>query len=230
MTKLVLIDDHEMLRGGMRAVFDAQPDMHVVGEAADGAAGVELVLSTHPDVALMDIRMPGVDGIEATRRIVAAGSRARILIVTTFDDDESLVDALRAGAAGFILKDASAATLTDAVRAVAEGDRMIDGTITRRLIEQHLERTGIQEQLSERFADLTKRETDLIRRLARGRSNAELADELSLSEATVKTHLTRSMAKLGTRSRVQAVVLAYESGLVRPGELDDHDFEALANG
>lgn len=224
MIKLVLIDDHELLRSGMRGVLDAQPDMRVVAEAADGAAGIDEVLRTHPDVVLMDIRMPAPDGIEATRRLVAAGSKARILIITTFDEDDNLVEALRAGAAGFILKDTPSARLADAVRAVAEGDRMIDGTITRRLIEQHLERTGTQEQVRERFADLTERETELIRRLARGRSNAELATEMSLSEATVKTHLNRAMTKLGARSRVQAVVLAYESGLVRPGELESGDF------
>jgi DNA-binding NarL/FixJ family response regulator len=218
MIKVVLIDDHELLRHGIRAVLNAQGDMRVVGEAADGAEGVELVLRTHPDVVLMDIRMPNVDGIEATRRLAAAGSRAKVIVFTTFDHDEYVVHALRAGAAGFLLKDAPPARLAEAVRTALDGAQLLAAPITRRLIEEHLARAGTQTELMERFSDLTDREVDMVRHLARGRSNAELAADLHISEATVKAHLTRAMAKLGTRSRVQTVVLAYESGLVRPGD------------
>jgi DNA-binding NarL/FixJ family response regulator len=218
MIKVVLVDDHELLRGGIRAVLEAHDDIRVVGEASDGAEGVELVLRTHPDVVLMDIRMPRLDGIEATRRLAAAGSPAKILVVTTFDHDDYVVHALRAGAAGFLLKDAPPARLADAVRTAVHGEQLLAAPITRRLIEEHLAKSGTQAALLDRFTDLTERELDMIRRLARGRSNAELAAELHISEATVKAHLTRAMAKLGARTRVQTVVLAYESGLVRPGE------------
>jgi len=217
--RVVLIDDHVLLRGGIRAILESDGDIEVVAEAEDGAAGVELVLRHHPDVVLMDVRMPRLDGIEATRRLIAAGSRARVLVVTTFDHDEYVVQALKAGAAGFLLKDSPPDRLADAVRAVADGDSLLAPTITRRLIETHLERSGTQEVLRARFADLTDRERDIVRALARGLANAEIAREMHVSEETVKTHVTRLLTKLGLRSRVQAVVLAYESGFVAPGGL-----------
>ncbi|HEU4977095.1 MAG TPA: response regulator transcription factor [Baekduia sp.] len=217
MIKVVLVDDHELLRSGIRLALEEEDDLEVVGEAADGAAGVELVLRTHPDVVLMDIRMPRVDGLEATRRLVAAGSRTRILVLTTFDTDDFVVHALRAGASGFLLKDAPPQRLAEGIRIVAAGETLLAGPITRRLIEEHLARTGVREDLRERLAELTERELEIVRRLATGRSNAELAAELGVSETTVKAHLTRALGKLGVRTRVQAVVLAYESGLVQPG-------------
>jgi len=217
--RVVLIDDHVLLRGGIRAILESDGDIEVVAEAEDGADGVELVLRHRPDVVLMDVRMPRLDGIEATRRLVAAGSRARVLVVTTFDHDEYVVQALKAGAAGFLLKDSPPDRLAAAVRAVAEGDSLLAPKITQRLIETHLERSGTQEILRARFDELTDRERDIVLALARGLANAEIAREMYVSEATVKTHVTRTLAKLGLRSRVQAVVLAYESGFVAPGGL-----------
>ena len=216
-TRIVLVDDHVLVRSGMKALLDAEPDLEVTGEAGDGAQGVELALERHPDVILMDVRMPVLDGIEATKRIVAAGSRARILVVTSHDDDQLVLRALRAGATGFFLKDAAPDRLCEAVRAVAAGDTTLAPPIARRLIEQQLGEGGVRTELRPRFTTLTVREREIVRRLAGGLSNAALADELGLSEATVKTHVTRLLSKLGVRSRVQAVVLAYESGFVRPG-------------
>jgi len=218
MIKVALVDDHTLLRTGVRAILDAQDDIEVVSEAQDGAEGVELVLRTHPDVVLMDIRMPRLDGIEATRRLVSAGSRARIIVVTTFDHDEYVVQALRAGAAGFLLKDSPPERLADAVRVVSSGDSLLAPAITQRLIERHLDTAGTESALRARFADLTPRERDILQRVARGLSNRAIAEELHLSEATIKTHITRILSKLDLSSRVQAVVLAYESGFVRPGE------------
>jgi DNA-binding NarL/FixJ family response regulator len=216
-TRIVLVDDHVLVRSGMKALLDAQPDLEVTGEAGDGAEGVELTLERRPDVVLMDVRMPGIDGIEATRRIVAAGSQARILIVTSHDEDALVLRALRAGASGFFLKDAAADRLCEAVRAIAAGDTLLAPPIARRLVESQLGDGGARTALRKRFDTLTERERDIVRRLARGLSNAALAEEVALSEATVKTHVTRLLSKLGVRSRVQAVVLAYESGFVRPG-------------
>ena len=219
MIKTVLVDDQVLLRSGISAILGVAPDIEVVGEADDGAEGVELVLAKHPDVVLMDIRMPRLDGIEATRRLVAAGSRARVLILTTFNHDDYVVEALRAGAAGFLLKDSPPERLAEAVRNVAAGESLLAPDITRRLIESHLERGTAQTQLLERFEELTERERDIVRHLARGMSNSDIAATMHLSEATIKTHITRVLTKLGLRSRVQAVVLAYEAGFVRPGEL-----------
>jgi DNA-binding NarL/FixJ family response regulator len=216
-TRIVLVDDHVLVRSGMRALLDAQPDLEVTGEASDGAEGVELTLERRPDVVLMDVRMPGIDGIEATRRIVAAGSLARILVVTSHDEDALVLRALRAGASGFFLKDAAADRLCEAVRAVAAGDTLLAPPIARRLVESQFGDGGVRTALRMRFDTLTERERDIVHRLARGLSNAALAEETALSEATVKTHVTRLLSKLGVRSRVQAVVLAYESGFVRPG-------------
>ena len=218
-TRILLVDDHVLVRSGMRALLDAQPDLEVTGEASDGAAGVELALNSHPDVVLMDLAMPVLDGIEATKRIVAAGSRARILVVTSHDDDSLVLRALRAGATGFFLKDAAADRLAEAVRAVANGDTLLAPPIAKRLVESQL--GGTRVTLRPRFTALTEREREIVRRLAHGRSNAALAHDLGLSEATVKTHITRLLTKLGVSSRVQAVVLAYESGFVRPGHTGD---------
>lgn len=213
-----MADDHDMLRAGIRTILEAHDGLRVVGEASDGAAAVEMVLQTHPDVVLMDIGMPVIDGIEATRRLVAAGSRAQIIVVTSFDHDEHVVSALRAGAASFLLKDAPPEYLAQAVRIVAAGNRLLAPAITHRLIERHLQVDTDEQALRTRFSELTDRELDILRRLARGLSNRDIAAEVFLSEATVKTHITRILRKLGLVSRVQAVVLAYESGLVRPGD------------
>jgi DNA-binding NarL/FixJ family response regulator len=214
--KLVLADDEAVLRAGLRAILEAEDDLRVVGEASDGAEAVEVTLATHPDVVFMDVRMPRLDGIAATRRLVAAGSRARVLVLTTFDADEAVVEALRAGAAGFLLKNGAPDRLAEAARTVARGEALLAPGITRRLIEQHVERSG-RPELRPALDALTPRELDVLRELAAGRSNAEIAAALFLAEATVKTHLTSILAKLGLRSRVQAVVYAYESGLVVPG-------------
>jgi DNA-binding NarL/FixJ family response regulator len=216
-TRILLVDDHVLVRSGMKALLDAQPDLEVTGEAGDGAEGVELALRSHPDVVLMDLAMPVLDGIEATRRILAAGSSARILVVTSHDDDSLVLRALRAGATGFFLKDAAADRLAEAVRVVAKGETLLAPPIARRLVESQLGAPGTRPALRPRFDSLTEREKDIARRLARGLSNAALAQELGLSEATVKTHVTRLLTKLQVRSRVQAVVLAYESGFIRPG-------------
>ena len=216
MIKVVLADDQALLRAGLRALLEADDDLRVVGEAGDGAEAVDVTLATHPDVVLMDIRMPRLDGIAATRRLLAAGSRARVLVLTTFDADEYVVEALRSGAAGFLLKDGPPDRLADAVRTVAAGESLLAPTITRRLIEQYVG-TAPQERLRGRLDELTERELEVLRELAAGKSNAEIGQALFLSEATVKTHLTRVLSKLDLKSRVQAVVFAYESGLVQPG-------------
>ena len=216
MIKVVVVDDQALLRAGLRALLEAEDDIVVVGEAADGAAAVDVVLAAHPDVALMDIRMPRLDGIEATRRLLAAGSRARILVLTTFDADEYVVEALRTGAAGFLLKDGPPERLAPAVRTVAAGEALLAPAITRRLIEEYVG-TASQQALRGRLELLTEREHDVLVQLAAGKSNAEIGAAIFLSEATVKTHLTRVLAKLDLTSRVQAVVFAYESGLVQPG-------------
>ena len=218
MIRVAVIEDQALLRGGIRAILEDEPDIEVVGEADNGADGVELTVNKHPDVVLMDIRLPRLDGIEATRRLIRAGSRAKILMLTTFDHDEYVLEALRAGAAGFLLKSFSPERLIEAVRTVADGDALLAPTITRRLIEQLLAQPTRADAMSQYFADLTERELVILRHLARGMSNAAIAAELVLSEATVKSHVTRLLQKLGLRSRVQAVVLAYETGLVRPGE------------
>ncbi len=214
-TRIVLVDDHVLVRCGMRKLLDAEPDLEVTGEAGDGAEGVEVALEHHPDVVLMDLSMPVLDGIEATKLILAAGSQARILVVTSHDDDQLVARALKAGASGFFLKDAAPDRLCDAVRAVAAGDTLLAPPIVTRLVEMQM--GAARTNLQRRFDALTERERDIARRLARGLSNATVADEIGLSEATVKTHVTRLLAKLEVRSRVQAVVLAYESGFVRPG-------------
>jgi DNA-binding NarL/FixJ family response regulator len=219
---IVLADDQPMLRLGFRLVLDAQPDMQVVGEAGDGAAAVRLAQARQPAVVLMDVRMPGMDGLEATRRIVTAVSATRVLILTTFDLDEYAYEGLRAGASGFLLKDVPPPDLLSAIRAVASGDAVVAPSVTRRLLDAFLPHLpdlsrapgpGVPPEVQA----LTAREREVLTEVAAGLSNAEIAAVLVLSEATVKTHVGRILGKLGLRDRVQAVVYAYEHRLVRPG-------------
>jgi DNA-binding NarL/FixJ family response regulator len=214
--RLLIADDQELVRTGFRVILNAEPDLDVVGEAKDGRETIDAVRSLSPDVVLMDIRMPNLDGIEATRRIAAEENSPRILILTTFDLDEYVYDALRAGASGFLLKDAGADELIQAVRIVAAGEALLAPSITRRLIEDYARRPPRREQPAA-LAELTPRELEVLRLLARGISNADIARELVLGDATVKTHVARIFAKLNLHDRAQAVVLAYESGLVQPG-------------
>lgn len=218
MLKIVICDDHALVRGGLCAMLEQAGELAVVGEAGDGAEAVELVLATHPDVVLMDVEMPKLDGIEAIRRLRAAGSRAQVLVVTTFDDDDYVLGALRAGAAGFVLKATTPAALAHAVRAVAAGEQLLDPALTRRLVERLLGHPSADLGARERLGGLTEREQAVLRELAQGSSNVEIGRALHLSEPTVKTHVTKLLAKLGVASRVQAVVFAYETGFVRPGE------------
>ena len=215
--RLLLADDQELVRTGFRLILNAEPDMVVAGEAANGAQAVDESVRLRPDVVLMDVRMPGVDGIEATRRLGRiAPESPRVIMLTTFDLDKYVYDALRAGASGFLLKDAPAAQLVDAIRVVAAGDALLAPAITRRMIAEFARRPLPQDEPG--LSDLTSRELEVLTRIARGRSNAEIGAELYISDATVKTHVKRVLAKLGLRDRVQAVVLAYESGLVQPGD------------
>jgi DNA-binding NarL/FixJ family response regulator len=214
--RLVIADDQELVRTGFRVILNAEPDLDVVGEAKDGREAIDAIRSLAPDVVLMDIRMPNLGGIEATKRIAAETNAPRILILTTFDLDEYVYDALRAGASGFLLKDAGADELIHAVRVVAAGEALLSPSITRRLIEDYARRPARREQPAA-FADLTPRELEVLRLLARGISNAEIAGELVLGDATVKTHVARIFSKLDLHDRAQAVVLAYETGLVQPG-------------
>ncbi|HEY4277429.1 MAG TPA: response regulator transcription factor [Conexibacter sp.] len=220
-TTIALVDDQQLLRMGFRMVLDAQADMAVVGEASDGREAVELVARLAPDVVLMDVRMPGVNGLEATQEIIASGSRSRIIILTTFDLDEYAHAAIRAGASGFLLKDAQPADLLSAIRAVASGDAVVAPSTTRRLLATLADRipppagaAATQPQLQ--LDSLTPREREVLLAVARGLSNGEIADELVLSEATVKTHVGHILAKLRLRDRVQIVVFAYDRGLVTP--------------
>jgi DNA-binding NarL/FixJ family response regulator len=221
-TRVLLVDDQPLLRLGFRMVLETQPDIEVVGEAGDGAQGVTMTRALAPDVVLMDVRMPVMDGIEATRHIVAAGSAARILVLTTFDLDEYVFAALRAGASGFLLKDVPPADLLTGIRAVAVGDAVVAPNVTRRLIDAfagHLPdaATG-RSPAQQRLHQLTDREQEVLLEVTRGRSNSEIAHLLTVSEATVKTHVGRILTKLGLRDRVQVVVFAYEAGVVRPGD------------
>ncbi len=219
-TSILLVDDQPMLRMGYRMVLDAQPDLRVVGEAEDGLEAVEQTTRLEPDVVLMDVRMPRLDGVQATERIVGSGSRSRIIILTTFDLDEYAYGALRAGASGFLLKDAPPPDMLSAIRAVATGDAVVAPSVTRRLLAQFAQHLPGPElppgEPDPRVESLTPREGELLVEVARGLSNAEIAERLVLSEATVKTHVGRILGKLGLRDRVQIVVFAYENGLVRP--------------
>jgi DNA-binding NarL/FixJ family response regulator len=215
---VVVADDQALVRGGFRLILDAQDDIEVVAEAEDGRQAVERVRTASPDVVLMDVRMPLMDGIAATRRIVADGPGTRVLVLTTFDADEIVYDAMAAGASGFLLKSAPPAQLIEGVRTVAAGEALLAPAITRRLVEQFVRRPRPGREVPDGLAELTERERDVLRLIARGLSNAEIADRFVVSGATVKTHVNRIFAKLDLRDRVQAVVLAYECGLVAPGE------------
>jgi DNA-binding NarL/FixJ family response regulator len=217
--RVLIADDHELMRNGLRAILDAQQDIEVIGEAEHGAQAVENAIRLHPDVVIMDIRMPRLDGIEATRRLAVQGEKApKVLVLTTFDLDDYVYEALRAGAAGFLLKDTPPRQLAEAVRTIAAGESLLAPAVTRRLIERYVSRPPGDTARRERFAELTERELEVLQLITRGLSNAEIGARLFLSEATVKTHVTRILSKLGVRDRVQAVVLAYESGLVQPGD------------
>ncbi len=220
MIRIVVADDHALIRGGLAGMLGAEDDIEVVGEAPDGAAAVDLVVRERPDVVVMDIRMPVMDGIAATRRLGEHGLAARVLVLTTFDLDEYVYEALRAGAGGFLLKDASPARLAEAVRTVAAGEALFAPSVTRRLVERFVRRAPAPSGLPEAFAGLTAREVEVARLIARGLSNGEIAGRLFLSEATVKTHVGRVMSKLGVRDRVGTVIAAYEAGLVEPGTGD----------
>jgi DNA-binding NarL/FixJ family response regulator len=218
MIRIALVDDQELVRTGFRMVLDAQPDMTVVGEAADGLAAVEFARSHSADVMIMDARMPRMDGVEATRRIREAGDRPRVLMLTTFDLDEYAFAALKAGASGFLLKDVPPEELLFAIRAVHSGDAVVAPSTTRRLIDRFAPMLPADESAAaSELAELTDREREVLILVAQGLSNGELAQRLFVSEATVKTHVGRILAKLGLRDRVQAVVYAYENSLVRAG-------------
>ncbi|MDP9841879.1 response regulator [Streptosporangium lutulentum] len=215
--RVLIADDQGMVRTGFTIFLDSQPDIEVVGEAADGRQAVTRVAELRPDVVLMDVRMPVMDGLAATREILSSGDPLpKILILTTFDLDDYVYEALRAGASGFLLKDASAQQLAEAVRVVAAGDALLAPSVTRRLIAEFA-RVGPRRPRG-RLDDITERETEVLALIAQGRSNQEIAEELVLSEQTVKTHVGRILAKLNLRDRAQAIVHAYETGLVRPGE------------
>jgi DNA-binding NarL/FixJ family response regulator len=216
---VLIVDDQALVRAGFRMILEAEEDMEVVGEAADGREAVAETRRLRPDVVLMDVRMPDVDGIEATRRLLGAGADAKVVMLTTFDMDEYVYDALRAGASGFLLKDVPPEQLIAGIRAVAGGDALLAPSVTRRVIEEFVRRPPSSVRtLSPKLGDLTARELEVLKLIARGRSNAEIATELFVSETTVKTHVAHVLMKLDLRDRVQGVVLAYESGLIEPGE------------
>jgi DNA-binding NarL/FixJ family response regulator len=221
-TRVLLADDQEMMRMAYRMVIDSQPDLDVVGEAVNGRDAVEAAGRLHPDVILMDVRMPHMDGVEATRRIIATRNDARIIILTTFDLDEYVYAALRAGASGFLLKDAPPNDLLSAIRAVASGDAVVAPSVTRRLLTSYAHRLPGAGQPDptqrSKLETLTSRESEVLLEVARSLSNAEIAEKLFLSEATVKSHVGRILAKLGLRDRVQIVVFAYETGLITPSQ------------
>jgi DNA-binding NarL/FixJ family response regulator len=218
MIRVLVADDQALVRAGFRAILEEQDDLEVVGEAEDGGQAVAISAELQPDVVLMDVRMPGVDGIEATQRLLRDGDAPRVLILTTFDLDEYVYDALKAGASGFLLKDAPRDQLVGAVRTVAAGEALLAPALVRRLIEDFVRRPAPGARSPTELNDLTERELEVLTLVARGLANAEIATRLFVSEATVRTHVTHILAKLGLRDRVQAVVLAYESGLVRAGE------------
>ncbi len=218
---VVIADDQAMVRAGFAAILDAQSDISVVGQAADGAEAIALTRRLRPDVVVMDIRMPGTNGLEATRVLrdeAAGGHRPAVLMLTTFDADEYVHDALRAGANGFLLKDAAPADLIAAVRVVAEGEALLAPRITRRLLERFAAQRPPVNRHALRLADLTEREREILVLVGQGRANGEIADELFIAEQTVKTHVSRIFTKLGLRDRIQAVILAYDAGLVEPAD------------
>ena len=217
MISIVIVDDQDLVREGLRMLLEAEPDLAVVGEAGDGGQALDRARMLDPDVILMDVRMPGMNGIEATSRLVQAGSRGRILMLTTFNLDEYVYHALKAGASGFLLKDASREQLADAVRAVAAGETLLAPAVTRRLIEDFCSGPPPVSPAEDAAGRLSERERGVVLLVAQGLSNAEIAARLYLSEATVKSHIARILAKLGLRDRVQIAVHAYEHGIVRPG-------------
>ena len=216
MIRVLLADDQALVRGGFQMILAAQPDIEVVGEAEDGRQAIDLTNRLLPDVILMDVRMPELDGLEATRRLVELGTTARILILTTFDLDEYVYAAIRAGASGFLLKDVRPSQLVDAIRVVADGEALLAPAVTRRLLERFAATLPTPEERAPALATLTDREREVLELVASGLSNSEIAERLFLGETTVKTHVSSLLRKLGLRDRVQAVVLAYEAGLVRP--------------
>jgi DNA-binding NarL/FixJ family response regulator len=217
--RVVIADDDALARAALRAIFDAHDDIELVGEAGDGLQAVEIAGHLHPDVALLDIRMPKLDGLQVARQILAAPSnRTRVIMLTTFDLDEYVYEALKAGASGFLLKDSPSERLLNFVRSVGSDDALLDPIITRRLVERH---ARPHPDAADRLSELTPRERDVLTHLARGHSNAEIAAAMYLSQATVKTHVSRILGKLDLRDRIQAVVLAYENRLVEPGA-DEH--------
>jgi DNA-binding NarL/FixJ family response regulator len=218
-TTVVIADDHALVRAGFRALVDSEPDLQVVGEASTGGEAVEVVMAAKPDVVLMDVRMPGMDGLEATRRILGSphGPSARILMLTTFDLDEYVFEAIRAGASGFLLKDTPPSELLSAIRVIAGGDALLAPSVTRRLIAEFASRpTSPVVAQSDQLDSLTDRELEVLKAVANGKSNAEIAEELHMSVATVKTHVSRVLTKLDARDRTQLVVIAFQSGVVTP--------------
>ncbi|MFE9102904.1 response regulator transcription factor [Actinomadura geliboluensis] len=218
--RVVIVDDQGMVRAGFGVLLNAQPDIEVVGEAVNGEEGLRRIAELAPDVVLMDVRMPVMDGLEATRRLLSetSGDAPKVLMLTTFDLDDYVYAALRAGASGFLLKDASATELADAVRVVAAGDALLSPSVTRRLIAEFSRLGGPRAPSRKRLEELTERETEVLGLVARGLSNGEIAAKLVVAEQTVKTHFGRILMKLGLRDRPQAIVYAYEVGLVRPGD------------
>jgi DNA-binding NarL/FixJ family response regulator len=218
-TRVALIDDQSLLRAGLRALLDAEDDLEVVGEAGDGEQAIALVRKQRPDVVLMDIRMPGMDGLEATRRIVADPDLAgvKVVVLTTFEVDEYVFEALRAGAAGFLLKEAEPGDIVQAVRVVAEGDALLAPSVTRRVVEAFASSAAPSAPAISGLDELTDREAEIVALVGTGLSNGEIAERLVISPATARTHVSRAMLKLGARDRAQLVVFAYEAGLVTPG-------------
>ncbi|HZR94087.1 MAG TPA: response regulator transcription factor [Gaiellaceae bacterium] len=217
MIRVLIADDEAIVRDGLRALVELEPDLEVVAEAADGAEAVEFAGRHSPDVALVDIRMPNVDGLEATRRLARLPSPPRVLVLTTFGHNEYVYEAMKSGASGFLLKDVRRGQLTDAIRKVVDGDVLVAPAITRRLIEEFCRRPSADDARRKELADLTPREVEVLTLVGRGLSNREIAHALVVAETTVKTHVARVLSKLDLRDRAQAVVVAYETGLVRPG-------------